>query len=67
MHATLTSPSFVIPLNKQIYCFEISPYDATSNLFCAALQNKIVVGLFQLPVMYKSLMKFSFKKETNEN
>lgn len=50
MYTSLTPPTFVIPLNKQIYCFEISPYDASSNLFVAALQTKIVLGLFQLPV-----------------
>lgn len=50
IHAPFTPPNFVIPLNKQIYCFEISPYESSSNLFVAALQNKIVLYLVQFPV-----------------
>ncbi|XP_031640434.1 nucleoporin Nup37 [Contarinia nasturtii] len=49
MHTSLTPPNFVIPLNKQIYCFKISPYEASSNLFVAALVNKIVIGLLHFP------------------
>lgn len=50
MNAALSPPTFVISLIKQIYCFELSPYESSSNLFCAALQNKIVLGLLRFPV-----------------
>lgn len=53
MHTSLTPPAFVIPLNKQIDCFEISPYESSTNFFCAVLQNKIVLGLFRFPVSSK--------------
>lgn len=50
MNASITSPTHSIPLNKQIYCFQLSRYDCLSNLFCAALQHKVVIGQISFPV-----------------
>lgn len=50
MNAAVTPPDFTIPLNKQIFCFELSRHEFASNLCVIALQNKIVLGLIGYPV-----------------
>lgn len=50
MNASVTPPTHSIPLNKQIFCFELSQYECFSNLFVAALQHKIVLGQISFPV-----------------
>lgn len=53
MNTSATLPTHTISLNKQIYCFEVSRFEWSSGLFCAALQNKIVLGLIHFPVNLK--------------
>lgn len=55
MHTAFTPPSHTITLNKQIYSFQLSPYDYSANLFCAALKNKLILGLIRFPVIYLHL------------
>lgn len=50
MNKSSTPPSHMISLNHQIYCFELSQYEYSTNLVCAALENKIILGLLQFPV-----------------
>lgn len=50
MHTPVAPAIHNISLDKQILCFELSPYELSSNLFCAALLNKIVIGTIQFPV-----------------
>lgn len=50
MRSSGTQPTHSIAFNKQIYCFELSQSEWSSNLFGAALQNKIVLGLIRFPV-----------------
>lgn len=50
MHTPVAPANYNISLDKQILCLELSPYELSSNLFCAALINKIVIGTIQFPV-----------------
>lgn len=52
MNASSTPPTHSISLHQQIYCFKISPFEFSTNLFCAVLQSKIVLGLLHFPVIY---------------
>lgn len=74
MNASVTPPNHSIPLNKQIYCFQLSRNECFSNLFCAALQHKVVIGQISFPVSAgthciqhyptDSLISFNFRKKT---
>lgn len=50
-----TPPTHVINLSDQIYAFEISGSEWTTNLLCIAVTKKIILGIVKFPVSIKFL------------
>lgn len=50
-----TPPTHVINLSDQIYAFEISGSEWTTNLLCIAVTKKIILGIVKFPVSRKFL------------
>lgn len=55
MNASSTPPTHTISLHRQIYCFKISDFEGSANVFCAALENKVVLGLLHFPVSFEGI------------